>query len=159
MVDWDLKNRVTLITGATGYLLLAHASNEAAMRRRCAGQQAIGVGVEWLAPEDSREVVPALAIDGVAGALWTREDGYLNPGGALQGFIERSRELGAVWRQDEVVGLQLEGARPTVNLRDVDEGCELDHVIGEPRDVNAETVLSVSFGMGGQNASVILKRF
>lgn len=48
---------------------------------------------------------------------------------------------------------------PTVNLRHVDDGCELDHVIGEPRDVNAETVLSVSFGMGGQNAAVILKRF
>ena len=47
---------------------------------------------------------------------------------------------------------------PTVNLRHVDEGCELDHVIGEPRDVNAETVLSVSFGMGGQNAAVILRR-
>jgi len=47
---------------------------------------------------------------------------------------------------------------PTVNLHDVDDGCELDHVIGEPRDVNAETVLSVSFGMGGQNAAVILKR-
>ncbi len=26
---------------------------------------------------------------------------------------------------------------PTVNLRHVDEGCELDHVIGEPRDVDA----------------------
>jgi 3-oxoacyl-[acyl-carrier-protein] synthase II len=48
---------------------------------------------------------------------------------------------------------------PTVNLRHVDEGCELDHVIDEPRDVNAGTVLSVSFGMGGQNAAVILKRF
>jgi 3-oxoacyl-[acyl-carrier-protein] synthase II len=47
---------------------------------------------------------------------------------------------------------------PTVNLCHVDEGCELDHVIGEPRDVNAETVLSVSFGMGGQNAAVILSR-
>ena len=47
---------------------------------------------------------------------------------------------------------------PTVNLRHVDEGCELDHVIGEPRDVNAQTVLSVSFGMGGQNAAVIFTR-
>jgi len=47
---------------------------------------------------------------------------------------------------------------PTVNLNQVGEGCELDHVIGEPRDVNAATVLSVSFGMGGQNAAIILKR-
>src|SRR5262249_24914039 len=49
-------------------------------------------------------------------------------------------------------------APPTVNLQNVDEGCELDHVIGEPRDVNAKTVLSVSFGMGGQNAAIVLKR-
>lgn len=48
---------------------------------------------------------------------------------------------------------------PTVNLQQVDEGCELDHVIGEPRDVNAKTVLSVSFGMGGQNAAIVLKRY
>jgi len=47
---------------------------------------------------------------------------------------------------------------PTVNLHHVDEGCELDHVIGDPRDVNAKTVLSVSFGMGGQNAGLILRR-
>jgi glycine/D-amino acid oxidase-like deaminating enzyme len=100
-----------------GYLLLAHPANEAALRARCAAQQAVGVGVEWLGPEEIRRVVPGLTVDGVAGALWTREDGYLSPRGALQGFVERSRELGAVWRQDEVVGLQLEGRQATVHVR------------------------------------------
>lgn len=47
---------------------------------------------------------------------------------------------------------------PTVNLNDPDEGCELDHVIGEARNANAQRVLSVSFGMGGQNAALILQR-
>lgn len=47
---------------------------------------------------------------------------------------------------------------PTVNLSEPDEGCELDHVIGQPRDANARRVLSVSFGMGGQNAALILQR-
>ena len=47
---------------------------------------------------------------------------------------------------------------PTVNLEQVGEGCELNHIIGEPRDAGAETVLSVSFGMGGQNAAIILRR-
>jgi 3-oxoacyl-[acyl-carrier-protein] synthase II len=47
---------------------------------------------------------------------------------------------------------------PTVNLNEPDEGCELDHVIGEPRNANAQRVLSVSFGMGGQNAALILQR-
>ncbi len=47
---------------------------------------------------------------------------------------------------------------PTVNLEEAGEGCELAHVIGEARDADARTVLSVSFGMGGQNAAIILKR-
>jgi 3-oxoacyl-[acyl-carrier-protein] synthase II len=47
---------------------------------------------------------------------------------------------------------------PTVNLDEPDEGCEMDHVVGEPRDADARTVLSASFGMGGQNAAIVLKR-
>jgi 3-oxoacyl-[acyl-carrier-protein] synthase II len=47
---------------------------------------------------------------------------------------------------------------PTVNLDEPDEGCELDHVVAVPRDADARTVLSVSFGMGGQNAAIVLKR-
>ena len=47
---------------------------------------------------------------------------------------------------------------PTVNLKEPDDGCELDHVIGEPRNANVARVLSVSFGMGGQNAALILQR-
>lgn len=47
---------------------------------------------------------------------------------------------------------------PTVNLYEPDESCELDHVVGEGRDADARVVLSVSCGMGGQNAAVVLKR-
>lgn len=47
---------------------------------------------------------------------------------------------------------------PTVNLREPDEGCALDHVIGEPRHADARIVLSGSFGMGGQNAALVFKR-
>lgn len=47
---------------------------------------------------------------------------------------------------------------PTVNLRHPDPDCELDHVIAEPRDAGARTVLSVSLGMGGQNAAIVVRR-
>jgi 3-oxoacyl-[acyl-carrier-protein] synthase II len=47
---------------------------------------------------------------------------------------------------------------PTVNLREPDEGCALDHVIGRPRHCDVRTVLSGSFGMGGQNAALVFKR-
>ncbi len=47
---------------------------------------------------------------------------------------------------------------PTVSLREPDVGCELNHVIAEPRDADVKRVLSVSFGMGGQNAALVLQR-
>jgi 3-oxoacyl-[acyl-carrier-protein] synthase II len=47
---------------------------------------------------------------------------------------------------------------PTVNLSEPGEGCELKHVVKEPLESGARTVLSASFGMGGQNAAIILKR-
>lgn len=47
---------------------------------------------------------------------------------------------------------------PTVNLETPDLDLPLDHVIGDPRDVGAQTVLSVSLGMGGQNAAIVLRR-
>jgi 3-oxoacyl-[acyl-carrier-protein] synthase II len=48
---------------------------------------------------------------------------------------------------------------PTVNLSDPDEGCELRHVIGRPHEDDVRTVVSTSFGMGGQNAAVVFRRF
>lgn len=48
---------------------------------------------------------------------------------------------------------------PTRNLVNPDEACRLDHVIGAPRETGASCVLSVSFGMGGQNAAIIVRRF
>jgi len=101
----------------SGYLLLAHAVNEATLRERMAAQRSIGVGVEWLGPDEIRRAVPGLVPGAAVGALWTGGDGYVSPRGALQGLVERSRELGAGWLQDEVVGLQLEGERATVRTR------------------------------------------
>jgi 3-oxoacyl-[acyl-carrier-protein] synthase II len=49
-------------------------------------------------------------------------------------------------------------APPTVNLTEPDQECELDHVIGQPRAIDARKVLSASFGMGGQNAAIIFER-
>jgi 3-oxoacyl-(acyl-carrier-protein) synthase len=37
--------------------------------------------------------------------------------------------------------------------------CDLDHVVARPRDVGARTALSTSFGMGGQNAALIVSRY
>lgn len=87
-----------------GYLVLLHAQNRAALLQRYELQRRHGVEVESLSPEDVRELVPHLCIDDILGGMYGRRDGYLNPRGALQGFVERSRELGCTWVQDEVTG-------------------------------------------------------
>ncbi len=48
---------------------------------------------------------------------------------------------------------------PTVHLERPDPACALDHVIGAPRVTEARRVLSCSFGMGGQNAALLLQRW
>lgn len=49
-------------------------------------------------------------------------------------------------------------APPTINLEDPDEGCDLDLVAKQPKTRKIEYAMSNSFGFGGTNASIILKR-
>ncbi len=48
---------------------------------------------------------------------------------------------------------------PTINLDEPGEGCDLDFVPNEARKVDLEYGASNSFGFGGTNASIILKRY
>jgi glycine/D-amino acid oxidase-like deaminating enzyme len=101
-----------------GYLLLLHASNQAVLRHRYEVQRRLGVAVELLSPEEVRELIPHLCIDTITGGIYGRRDGYVNPRGALQGFVECSRELGCSWLQDEVIGFSPDAAqRLTVQTR------------------------------------------
>jgi 3-oxoacyl-[acyl-carrier-protein] synthase II len=48
---------------------------------------------------------------------------------------------------------------PTVNLDNPDPECDLDYVANEGRDYNIDIAVSNSFGFGGHNVSLVLKRF
>ena len=48
---------------------------------------------------------------------------------------------------------------PTINLTDPDDDCDLDYVTGGARPVEIRAALSNSFGFGGTNACLILRRF
>ncbi len=48
---------------------------------------------------------------------------------------------------------------PTINLEDPDPECDLDYTPNQARHVKINTALSNSFGLGGQNACLILRRY
>lgn len=50
-------------------------------------------------------------------------------------------------------------APPTINLDSPDEGCDLDFVPKVARPMTIEAAVSNSFGFGGTNGSIVLRRF
>src|SRR2546430_5377340 len=54
--------------------------------------------------------------------------------------------------------MQRHGLPPTINLERPDPACDLDCLPGEGRPAAPEVVVSNSFGFGGINASLVLRR-
>lgn len=58
-----------------------------------------------------------------------------------------------------VLALHEQRVPPTANLHTPDPECDLDYVPGAARDTRVSAALSNSFGFGGVNASLVLRRF
>jgi len=66
---------------------------------------------------------------------------------------------GAVEAVALALTLQRGAVPPTINLNQPDPECDLDYVPNCAREMPVSVALSTSFGFGGQNAAIVMRRF
>lgn len=65
---------------------------------------------------------------------------------------------GAVEAIFSILAIRDQVAPPTINLDNPDEGCDLDYVANEARQMKINSTLSNSFGFGGTNGSLVFTK-
>jgi 3-oxoacyl-(acyl-carrier-protein) synthase len=101
------------------------------------------------------DIAEAAAVRALFGDTWPR-----TPVSSLKGAIGHTMAAAGALEAIAAIATCRTGiVPPTANLDDPDDACALDHVMGAPRETAATRALSVSFGMGGQNAAIVLGRF
>lgn len=66
----------------------------------------IGVDVEWLTPEQVKEIWPLAQTDGILGAIRHPADGYIQPADLTQALAKGARQRGAtIYRNTTVTGI------------------------------------------------------
>jgi 3-oxoacyl-(acyl-carrier-protein) synthase len=70
--------------------------------------------------------------------------------------------MGAAGAQSAVVGIkamQESAILPTINYAGPDPDCDLDYVPNQARQHQVRATMANGFGLGGQNASILFKKF
>ena len=89
-----------------------------------------------------------------------KKEAYKIPISSTKSMIGHA--LGASGAMEAIAGIQstIENViHPTINLNDPDPECDLDYVPNVSRTKEINYVLSNSFGFGGQNACLIIKKY
>ncbi len=71
----------------------------------------IGINVEYLTPADVKKLWPMCETDGLVGAIYHPDDGYIQPADLTQAFAKGARARGAtIYRNTGVLGIEQEAS-------------------------------------------------
>jgi sarcosine oxidase subunit beta len=104
-IDFYRKQKQTLDTDSgfreLGYLIFAQTADEVRVgRARVAMQQAAGVDVRWLSPEEAEQHDPSLAADSFLGASYLSTDGCIDPPRNVRAYSLAMRQAGVELREN-----------------------------------------------------------
>jgi len=113
--DLDYAPGIELKQG--GYLMLAYSeSTMGQLRRNVKLQHSLGLGIpsRILTPDEVKQIVPHLNMEGIIGASYCHRDGHVNPFHVTQAFAEAAVRLGVeINTFTEATGIKLQGNKVT----------------------------------------------
>lgn len=104
----------------------------------------------------ANDIAETNAIKNVFGA-WANEGLLVSSTKSATGHLLGA--AGAIEAAFSAMALKEGVVPPTLNLQNPDDGCDLDYVPDVARKAAVKVAMSNSFGFGGTNASVVLKRY
>jgi len=97
----------------TGYLFLLYEESEVQdFKKNVELQNKLGVPSRIITPEEAKEIVPLLNIDGVIAAAWNHTDGKANPFKAVFAYANAARKLGVdIYEYTEAQDIKVENGK------------------------------------------------
>ncbi|CAM3063454.1 FAD-binding oxidoreductase [Filibacter tadaridae] len=96
-----------------GYLFLATDKTLPALQKQLIMQNHYGVPSEIVSNADLKSIIPELNTDDLAGGLYCKEDGYLDPYSVMQAYRKNAQLLGVEYLSEEVATILTEQGRTT----------------------------------------------
>ena len=112
-----------------GYLFIVPPSGRDVLRRNFDTQQKLGCRVDWLEPDELNHRFPSMNVADLGAAVFSPDDGWLDPHSVLMGLKNKARSLGARFLADEVTGLVRQGHRVTAAPLASGQRVEASHVV------------------------------
>ncbi|MQB46172.1 FAD-dependent oxidoreductase [Rhizobium sp. ICMP 5592] len=87
-----------------GYLFIVPPSSRDMLKQNFEIETSMGCNVVWLEPDEIKHKFPSMNVSDLGSAVYSPDDGWLDPHSVLMGFRKKARSLGADFIADEVVG-------------------------------------------------------
>lgn len=112
-----------------GYLFIVPPSSRDMLKQNFEIEQRLGCNVVWLEPDEIQYKFPSMNVTDLGAAVYSPDDGWLDPHSVLMGFRKKARSMGAKFLADEVTGLVRHGNSVTAARLKSSQQIEASHFV------------------------------
>ncbi|NTF97957.1 NAD(P)/FAD-dependent oxidoreductase [Rhizobium rhizogenes] len=94
-----------------GYLFIVPPSSRDMLKQNFEIETSMGCNVVWLEPDEIKHKFPSMNVSDLGSAVYSPDDGWIDPHSVLMGFRKKARALGADFIADEVVSFERTATR------------------------------------------------